>query len=66
MRKERRTLQALQNLGLSVPNAIELLTSANKLQRSSSQAVEGLFDASDRKEGGGLIKWLNDLEKDER
>jgi len=36
----------------------------------SSQAinpiVDGIFDASDRIEEGGVIVWWNDLEKDSR
>jgi UDP-glucose:glycoprotein glucosyltransferase len=45
-------------------DALKLLTSGNKQQQASSQAIEGLLDASDRQENGGLIIWLNDLEKD--
>ena len=29
-----------------------------------TEFLEGLVDASDRKEGGDVILWLNDLEKD--
>ncbi|KIM70432.1 hypothetical protein SCLCIDRAFT_1206560 [Scleroderma citrinum Foug A] len=29
-----------------------------------TEFLEGLVDASDRREGGGVILWLNDLEKD--
>ncbi|KAL4079421.1 glycosyltransferase family 24 protein [Scleroderma citrinum] len=31
-----------------------------------AEFLEGLVDASDRREGGGVILWLNDLEKDPR
>ncbi|KAL8279773.1 hypothetical protein RQP46_007868 [Phenoliferia psychrophenolica] len=34
--------------------------------RVGSEALGELFDAGDRKEGGGLVLWWNDLEKDKR
>ena len=58
---------SLMSLGLSSEQAVELLThmSIAKAQ-SESGALDGLFDASDRAEGGGVIGWLNDLETDDR
>jgi len=45
--------------------------SAERQQRKSfalppkfAEFLEGLVDASDRREGGGVILWLNNLEKD--
>ena len=34
--------------------------------QGNSAVVDGVFDASDRIEGGGAILWWNDLEKDSR
>ncbi|KAH9946426.1 glycosyltransferase family 24 protein [Epithele typhae] len=67
IRRERSNMQSLMSLGLSSEEAIRLLTH-NTVARSQSSAggVDGLFDASDRVEGGRVIGWLNDLETDER
>jgi hypothetical protein len=47
--------------------AIELLTHPTiAASQSQSDVLEGLFDASDRVEGGSVIVWWNDLEKDSR
>ncbi len=67
LRRERGIMLSLMSLGLSSEQAIELLTSVKIAKAQSvSGALDGLFDASDRAEGGGVIGWLNDLEKDER
>lgn len=34
--------------------------------QTKSPAVDGIFDASDRIEEGGVIVWWNDVEKDSR
>ncbi|TFK82573.1 glycosyltransferase family 24 protein [Polyporus arcularius HHB13444] len=67
LRRERNIMLSLMSLGLSSEQAIELLThmSIAKAQ-SESGALDGLFDASDRAEGGGVIGWLNDFENDDR
>ena len=58
---------SLMSLGLSSEQAIELLTHMTIAKaQSESGALDGLFDASDRLEGGGVIGWLNDFETDER
>lgn len=66
MRKERQLVNQLVSAGLSRSEAVEVLTHASLTKPSAGQLLEGMFDASDRKDGGGVIIWLNDLEKDER
>ncbi|TBU43432.1 glycosyltransferase family 24 protein [Dichomitus squalens] len=67
MRRERKVVGELMSLGLSSEESIELLTHA-KIAKAQTEggALDGLFDASDRAEGGGVIGWFNDFEKDER
>lgn len=33
---------------------------------TQGNALDGIFDVSDREEGGDVIFWFNDLEKDSR
>lgn len=67
LRKERATMRSLMALGLSRLQAFELLTHpAVGEAQSEAGVLDGLFDASDREEDGGVIMWWNDLEKDNR
>lgn len=67
LRKERETIGQIRDLGLSAPQAIDLLThEAVMLSQAGSSVVDDIFDASDRPEGGDVIMWWNDLEKDSR
>lgn len=67
LRKEREILGYLQDLGLTAPQAIEFLTHDVLISsQAGSPVTEGLFDASDRKEGGETVVWWNDIEKDSR
>ncbi|KAI0353822.1 glycosyltransferase family 24 protein [Trametes cingulata] len=67
IRRERGIMRALTGLGLSPAQAIELLTHRTIAQAQAGGGVlDGLFDASDRAEGGGVVGWLNDFETDER
>jgi UDP-glucose:glycoprotein glucosyltransferase len=67
LRSEREIMGQLTQLGLSPKQALEVLSSKHVQKASSQGAVlDGVFDASDRAEGGDVIVWLNDLEKDER
>lgn len=67
MRKERAILDSFQKLGLSGPQAVELLTHKNiQLAQTEGALFDGYFDASDRPEGGDVIVWWNDLTKDSR
>ncbi|CAK9782754.1 hypothetical protein CC85DRAFT_260485 [Cutaneotrichosporon oleaginosum] len=65
VRRERHHINSLMALGLSSKQAYELLS--DKLIGEAATDVdplEGLVDASDRAEGGGVVLYLNDLEKD--
>jgi UDP-glucose:glycoprotein glucosyltransferase len=57
----------LTQLGLSPKQALDVLSNKH-VQRALSQrtVLDGVFDASDRDEGGDVVLWLNDLETDER
>ncbi|KAG8905722.1 hypothetical protein FRC01_008250, partial [Tulasnella sp. 417] len=66
MRKERQLISQLTKAGLSRSEAIEVLTHPSLTKPSAGQMLEGIFDASDRKDGGGVIVWLNDIEKEDR
>jgi UDP-glucose:glycoprotein glucosyltransferase len=67
IKKERGIMRSLTSLGLSRAQSIEVLThtSITAAQRSSG-VLDGLFDASDRQEGGSLIVYWNDVLKDKR
>ncbi|THH29185.1 hypothetical protein EUX98_g5002 [Antrodiella citrinella] len=67
MKKERSIILALIDQGLTSEQAVTLLTHKTVgAAQSESAALEGLFDASDRPEGGDLIMWWNDFETDSR
>lgn len=67
MRKERSIMLSLMSQGLSSEQAINLLTHRTVgIAQSESGVLDGIFDASDRSEGGDLIYWWNDFEKDGR
>ena len=67
LRTEREIMGQLTQLGLNPKQALEVLSSKH-VQKALSQGtvLDGVFDASDRAEGGDVVIWLNDLEKDER
>ncbi|RPA73028.1 hypothetical protein BJ508DRAFT_216551 [Ascobolus immersus RN42] len=65
LRRERRNIHSLQQLDLTAPEAIQIL-SHKAIGESKSDGLPQRFDASDDIEGGGVITWLNDLEKDEQ
>lgn len=55
----------LMSLGLSSEQAMRLLTHPTiGAAQGDSGVLDGLYDASDRPEGEGVIVWLNDIEKD--
>ncbi|OCH94043.1 glycosyltransferase family 24 protein [Obba rivulosa] len=67
LRKERNIMLSLMSLGLSPEQAIRLLTHPTiGAAQSDSGVLDGLYDASDRPEGGDVIVWMNDIEKDPR
>ena len=61
LRKERNFVQRLGRLGLTPTQAIRLLSYPVKNNDQPER-----FDYRDHFEGGNVIFWLNDLEKDER
>ncbi|KAF9648458.1 glycosyltransferase family 24 protein [Thelephora ganbajun] len=66
LRQERDIMSSLTSLGLTPEHAVELVSHESILaaQREGG-AVEGIFDASDREEGGDVIVWWNNIEKDQ-
>ena len=60
-------MRSIMSLGLTSEQAIELLTHrAVGLAQADTGVLDGIFDASDRPEGGDTIVWFNDFEKDTR
>jgi|HubBroStandDraft_1064217.scaffolds.fasta_scaffold678072_2 UDP-glucose:glycoprotein glucosyltransferase len=57
---------SLTQLGLSRSQALELLTHPAVSGAQENDLLDGIFDASDRPEGGDVIMWWNNIEKDER
>jgi UDP-glucose:glycoprotein glucosyltransferase len=58
---------SLTSLGLLPEEAFNLIThSILGASPSNIGVVNDLFDASDRPEGGNLVFWWNDIEKDSR
>ncbi|KDR79892.1 hypothetical protein GALMADRAFT_242006 [Galerina marginata CBS 339.88] len=67
LKKERGVVRTLVAQGLQRSQAFDLLTHpAIAATQKNSGLVEALFDASDRPEGGDVIVWWNDMEKDSR
>ncbi|EIN08165.1 glycosyltransferase family 24 protein [Punctularia strigosozonata HHB-11173 SS5] len=67
LRKERGFVHSLTSLGLTAEQSIDLMThSAVGSLQGEKDVLDGIFDASDRLEGGNTIVWWNDLEKDSR
>jgi UDP-glucose:glycoprotein glucosyltransferase len=65
LRRERRYINGFQSLGLQPSEAIRLL-SHNALAAAKENEKVQRFDYRDTIEGGHVIIWLNDLEKDSR
>lgn len=60
-------MHQLAALGLNATQALELLTHrAVGTAQADAGALDALFDASDRREGGAAVLWCNDLEHDAR
>ena len=67
LREERDHILSLVSLGLTPKQAFELITDPLIGQAQvEDDPTEGLVDASDREEGGGVITYWNDIEKDKR
>lgn len=58
-------MSSLTSLGLTPEQAAELVSHESILAaHREGGTVEGIFDASDREEGGDVIIWWNNIEKD--
>ncbi|KAF9530297.1 UDP-glucose:glycoprotein glucosyltransferase-domain-containing protein [Crepidotus variabilis] len=67
LNKEKEVTSSLVKQGLTRAQAFELLSHPAIAKKQRETATMGaLFDASDREEGGDLIVWWNDMEKDSR
>ncbi|KAM0140072.1 hypothetical protein ACHAPC_005629 [Botrytis cinerea] len=65
LRKERRLINGVRDLGLTGPEAVQLLSHSSISEAKSDGDVQR-FDWRDEIEGGSVIMWLNDIEKDKR
>jgi UDP-glucose:glycoprotein glucosyltransferase len=65
MRRERTLINSLSQLGLTGDQAVKLL-SHEKIAEKIESAGTNRFDIRDDLEGGNVIVWMNDLEKDSR
>jgi UDP-glucose:glycoprotein glucosyltransferase len=65
MRRERGLVGSLRGLGLTNPEAVKFL-SHERIAEKIETGTTNRFDVRDEVEGGGVIIWLNDLEKDSR
>lgn len=65
LRKERKLMASAEELGLTAPQAVELL-SHDAISDASSSDEPQRYDWRDDMEGGQTIIWLNNIEKDKR
>lgn len=65
LRRERKLMESFRSLGLSAKEAVDLLTH-DSVTESVAQDAYQRYDYRDEIEGGGVVIWLNDLEKDAR
>ncbi|KAK5137202.1 hypothetical protein LTR08_000707 [Meristemomyces frigidus] len=65
LRRERKMINSVRELGLSAPEAIDLLSHEAITASQVDQDVQR-YDWRDDTEGGDVIMWLNDIEKDKR
>ena len=65
LRRERKMIGGVRELGLNGPQAIELL-SHEAITASQIDQEPQRYDWRDEHEGGKVILWLNDIEKDKR
>ena len=63
LRRERKLIEKFRNLGLSAQDAVKLL-SHPLLAESQAEDDAQRYDFRDEIEGGEVIIWMNDLEKD--
>lgn len=65
MRRERGLVQKFRDLGISAQEAVKLLSHPLLAEAQSDEDVQR-YDYRDTLEGGDIIIWLNNLEKDSR
>jgi UDP-glucose:glycoprotein glucosyltransferase len=65
LRRERKLINGVCSQGLTEPDAIALL-SHSAITETQSEEEPQRYDFRDEIEGGDVIVWLNDIEKDER
>lgn len=65
LRRERKMINSVRELGLSGPQAVELL-SHEAITASQVDQEPQRYEWRDNFEGGNVIMWLNDIEKDKR
>jgi UDP-glucose:glycoprotein glucosyltransferase len=65
LRRERKMINGVRELGLSGVQAVELL-SHEAITASQVDQEPQRYDWRDGHEGGNIIMWLNDIEKDKR
>ena len=59
-------MSSLTSLGLTAEQAVDLVSHESIFAAQRERGtVEDIFDASDREEGGDVIIWWNNLEKDQ-
>lgn len=67
IRSEKKLATSLVSLGLTPKQSFQLLSDPVIGQKQTAEEPgEGVVDASDRTEGGGVVVWWNDIEKDSR
>lgn len=66
LKKEKSLMRSILSLGLNGGGeALEVLTHSSVANAQKDGGVtDGLFDASDRPEEGGVVVWWNDFERD--
>ena len=64
-RRERSVIESLRELGFTGSEAVQILSHPAIAESKSSAAVQR-YDYRDTLEGGRVIIWLNDIEKDKR
>ncbi|KAK3695933.1 killer toxin resistant protein [Vermiconidia calcicola] len=65
LRRERKMINGVRELGLSGPEAIDLLSHEAITASQVDQDIQR-YDWRDDSEGGDVIMWMNDIEKDKR
>ncbi|ORY11797.1 UDP-glucose:glyco protein glucosyltransferas-like protein [Clohesyomyces aquaticus] len=65
LRRERKLINGVRSQGLSGPEAIDLLSNSAIMDTQSEDEPQR-YDFRDATEGGNVIIWMNDMEKDKR